>query len=827
LKAGAAYVPIDPSYPLARVQNMIRDSEARTVVTCETLREALFAELRQSVCFDRDGADLATQAMARPNVEVDPFDLAYVIYTSGSTGKPKGVEIPHRGLVNHSFAIAKNYGLGPGDRVLCSASISFDVAGEQIYPALFSGAEVVVRPDDLFDSFARFDAFVREEAITTMVLPTAFWHEWVRDLGTSGRSVPPSLRALSVGTEKALGEHLGEWDRLTEGRVKFFQGYGPTETSVTCTMYAHDRSAFDGDRPLPIGRPLPNTEIYVLDGRREPVPIGFVGELFVGGHGLARGYHLSPELTAERFVSHPFRSGERLYRTGDLGRYEPDGQIVYAGRADYQVKVRGFRVELGEIEDVLREFPGVDEVVVILREERGQKRLVAYVVATGDVEFAKLKAFAADRLPDYMVPSSVVRLTALPMTANQKVDRSALPPPARSDDEPTIERPTTELERTLAEEWGRLLGVQEIGVRDDFYTLGGDSLLAVRMLSGLEAKLGRAVPLSAFGRGPTIEKLAAFLSSTSSRRAEPLVVVVQEGDGRAPLWLLHPVGGHVVFGRWLRRHMDPRQPILGIQACGLDGEHPPLSTVEAMAELYVGLVRERQPRGPYFLAGPSMGGFLALEIAQRLKQQGEEVALLAFLDTWGPNYPRRTSSLVYFFDQLNTLRTLPTWDERIRRLHERFGPRQEDGAARRSVVPPRYEVLEGIEHNSALVEAIDRVTRANGEANVAYRPRAYDGAIVLLRAEKTTRWSGMRFDDPDNGWRPLALRGLRTISVACTHLELVDEPPPEAGRALQEEIDRVCTESTAVHRHDLTASSGPASRPTRLLIESSNHVEVH
>ena len=226
--------------------------------------------------------------------------------------------------MNHSLAIGKQYALGPGDRLLCSASISFDVVGEQIYPALFNGAEVVVRPDDLFASFRRFDAFVRAEAITAMVLPTAFWHEWVRELKRSHMTVPPGLRVLSVGTEKVSGEHLRAWQRLSAGKVRFFQGYGPTETTITSTMYAHRGAVGEAERPIPIGRPIANTQIYILDAQREPVPIGVPGELYIGGDGLARGYHRRPELTQERFVAHPFKPGARLYRTSDLARYEPD-----------------------------------------------------------------------------------------------------------------------------------------------------------------------------------------------------------------------------------------------------------------------------------------------------------------------------------------------------------------------------------------------------------------------------------------------------------------------------------------------------------------------
>jgi amino acid adenylation domain-containing protein len=787
LQAGAAYVPIDPAYPRERIAGIVADSEASVVVSLQKLRDSFFSNVPHVLCLDQameaappeDGAAMAADEAPTPG------DLAYVIYTSGSTGKPKGVEIVHRGLVNHSCAIAKNYALGPGDRLLCSASISFDVAGEQIYPALFSGAEVVVRPDDLFESFTGFDRFVRSEGISAMVLPTAFWHEWVRDLSSSGATVPTGLRVLSVGTEKALGEFLETWQTVSQGRVKFFQGYGPTEASVTCTMYAHDGSAFDTERPLPIGRPMPNAEIYILDARLRPVPVGVPGELFVGGHGLARGYHRRPDLTRERFIDHPFRPGERLYRTGDQARYEPDGQIVYIGRTDFQVKVRGFRIELGEIEDVLRHCEGVADAVVVLREDQGQKRLVAYVVTdeNGAADLGGVRAFAAQRLPEYMVPAAVVRLASFPMTPNQKVDRRALPPPPRDDDAPSILPPRNDAEREIAAIWTELLGPRPIGVRDDFYAIGGNSLLAVRMLSRLEAKHGKTYSLGAFNRRPTISGLAELQASDSDTGEDPLVVTIQDGDKRPPLWLFHPVGGHVVYGRWLQKHMHRHQPILAIQARGLDGKHPPLTTFEEMATLYYGLVREKQPHGPYFLAGPSMGGQIALEIAQRLWAAGERVALLALLDTRGPNYPRPTSAAVRFLDQVRSLSALPTWSERLAKLRERLS--RPDSIPD----PDRYDALGALAESGALVAAIERVTLANERANMAYRPVPYPGTIVLFRAARPKPWPGMRFDDPANGWGPLAQGGVRAIPIKCHHTELADTPPPEVGRGLQREID--------------------------------------
>jgi amino acid adenylation domain-containing protein len=433
LKAGGAYIPIDPTYPADRVAYLIEDSGAQTVVTMDQLRQTLFAGLENVICLDGHATILTGLSSDPVASDVQPENLAYVIYTSGSTGKPKGVEICHRSLINHSWAIADNYQLDVGDRMLQSASISFDVAGEQIYPALFRGATVVVRPDDLMESFARFSTFVSSQAITTMILPTAFWHAWTLELEESGQTVPASIRALSVGTEKALGHRLEQWQKVSGGRVAFFQGYGPTETTVTSTMYCHDGRTLDAHAALPIGRPLPNTELYILDAYLQPVPVGCPGELHIGGDGLARGYFKHPELTAEKFIANPFsKNNARLYKTGDLARYLPDGNIEFLDRRDNQVKIWGFRVELGEIEAVLAQHADVKDAVVTVREDiPGDKRLMGYVVPKNEqsLVIGELNRFMKQKLPSYMMPSAFVILRALPMTSNGKVNRKALPLP--------------------------------------------------------------------------------------------------------------------------------------------------------------------------------------------------------------------------------------------------------------------------------------------------------------------------------------------------------------------------------------------------------------
>jgi surfactin family lipopeptide synthetase A len=487
LKAGGVCLPLDPKYPRERLDYMLEDAQAPLLLTTQALLPAS-AHADTTVLFmDQLGEDLAGQTATNPENGARPDDLAYLIYTSGSTGKPRGVLLTHRGLVNHSAAVIKLYGLSASDRTLQFSSLSFDIAIEEIFPTWAAGGAVVLRDEDLALGLLDFMGLVRRQGISVLDLPTAYWHEWVHELVDRQAALPDSLRLVIVGGEKASLAALRRWRKLAGSRVRWINTYGPTEASVIATAYEPGAEA-DSLSVLPIGRPVANTRIHLLDRNIHPVPVGVAGELHIGGPGVARGYLNRPELTAEKFVADPFTSepGARLYKTGDLARWLPDGQIEFIGRTDHQVKIRGFRVELGEIEAALMQHPEVSDAVMIVREESGDKRLVAYVVrqqgaASGA---ADLRSFLKTKLPEYMVPASVVLLQAMPMTPNGKVDRRALPAP-----EPgpvaalsVAVAPRDELESQLARIWEEVLKFQPISVNQNFFELGGHSLLAVRLM---------------------------------------------------------------------------------------------------------------------------------------------------------------------------------------------------------------------------------------------------------------------------------------------------------------------------------------------------------
>lgn len=540
LKAGGACLPLDPAYPPERLAFMLEDAAPPVVLTEGRLASRLPTSSARIEHLDSPGLAVRAGLAARagppvqaglrlgppPGLEGD--HLAYVIYTSGSTGAPNGVLLGHRGLVNHCLAAVNLYGLSPADRVLQLCSLSFDVSIEEMFPAWASGATVVLRPDDLPLLGRGWLDWLASQRITVCNLPTAYWHEWTRDLKAMGAKVPESIRVLIVGGEKASGGTYHAWLEAGGARVRFFNAYGPTETSVMSTIF---EAPSGGEVPPetrpgevadpPIGRALPNTELHTLDPAGRPVPPGDPGELYIGGAGLAWGYLRRPELSSRRFVPDPFsgRPGARLYRTGDLVRRLADGQLEFLGRLDDQVKVRGHRIECGEVEAALRRHPGVDDAVVVLRGDGGEGRLVAYVIPQegSGTEPGELRAWLAGRLPAYMVPAAFVALGQFPLGPNGKLDRNALPAPVRNRLRARADEGCrTNTETALAPLWWGALGIGDCGRNQDFFDLGGHSLLAARLAASIGESLGVALPMKAIFEHPTLAGLAAWIDQAGT-----------------------------------------------------------------------------------------------------------------------------------------------------------------------------------------------------------------------------------------------------------------------------------------------------------------------
>jgi amino acid adenylation domain-containing protein len=521
LKAGGAYVPLDPSYPQERLAFVLEDGQVAVLITERSLRENLPASAAQVV--EIEDAFAPTPAIGGP--AATPENTAYVIYTSGSTGRPKGVEVRHRGVVNFLESMARRPGLAAGDVLLAVTTVSFDIAVLEIFLPLAVGARVELAGRDVAADGARLMALLESSGATAMQATPATW-KMLLEAGWQGK---PGLEAL-CGGEGLPADLARELLARVGPDGTLWNLYGPTETTVWSAL--QPVTAADAERPLvPIGRPIANTVIHLLDRNLEPVPAGIHGELYIGGEGLARGYLRRPELTAERFVPDGTGvavSGARLYRTGDLARYLADGGLEFLGRADHQVKVRGFRIEPGEVEAALAKAPGVREAVVLAREDRaGDRRLVAYVVSsgvnTGEAPKAEeLREALGRTLPSYMVPGVFVFLDRLPLTPNGKVDRKALPAPelSRSEGDQEYLAPRTPVETSLAAIWAEVLGVERVGVRDDFFALGGHSLKATSVLARVRDGLRADLPLSVVFERRTVEGMAAAVEAALAAETE-------------------------------------------------------------------------------------------------------------------------------------------------------------------------------------------------------------------------------------------------------------------------------------------------------------------
>ncbi|MCG8363957.1 MAG: amino acid adenylation domain-containing protein [Pseudanabaenales cyanobacterium] len=644
LKAGGAYAPLDPTYPPERLAFMLDDTQVSVLLSQQTLLEKLPGHQAHIVCLDQDWSVISRECQENPNPDITAETLAYVMYTSGSTGKPKGVSVRHQGVVR--LVKETNYAnLRAEDVFLQLAPISFDASTFEIWGCLLNGAQLILFPAHT-PSLEELGQIIQQHQVTILWLTAGLFHLMVDQRLEDLRSV----RQLLAGGDVLSVPHVQRL-RQTLTNCQLINGYGPTEnTTFTCCHPITDPPS--PGHSVPIGRPIANTQVYILDRHQQPVPVGVYGELYVGGDGLARGHLNCPDLTAEKFIPNPFWAGgrrqvegggerrdvettpPRLYKTGDLGRYLPDGNIEFLGRIDHQVKIRGFRIELGEIETVLAQHSAVKDVIVTVREDApDDKRLIAYVVPRQNQApiCDQLRRFLKQQLPGYMTPGAFVLLEALPLTPNGKIDRRALLPPAewRQGAGGTFTPPRDDMERQLTKIWENIFGIEPIGLRDDFFELGGHSLLAVRLFAAIEKTFDQRLPLAKLFEGPTIEHLASVLRQDKSQPSSSSLVAIQPLGRKPPLFCVHSGFGEVLFYQNLAFRLDLERPVYGLQALGADGQTAPLTQIEEMAAYYIKEIQTLQPKGPYFLGGLCVGGIIALEMACQLQAQGYDVPLVA------------------------------------------------------------------------------------------------------------------------------------------------------------------------------------------------------
>jgi len=773
LKAGGAYVPLDPNYPGERLAFQLTDLEAPVLLCRKVLGERL-AQHASSVLPVEEWADsTSSESSENPAPSVRPDHLAYVLYTSGSTGRPKGALISHRSLVNYLTWCAIGYPAHQGSGSPLHTPIGFDLTVTSLFPPLLAGRSVVlIREDPTLETLA--DALCSGDFGVVKLTPShleALSHK---------PSLEPSkilTRMFVIGGEALKGETAAYW-RKHAPTVRMVNEYGPTEATVGCCVY---EVPVDGVpmSAIPIGRPIPNVRLYVLDRHLQPVPIGVPGELHIAGVGLARGYHRRPELTSEKFISNPFDDDPqaRLYKTGDLVRYRPDGNLEFLGRLDDQVKIRGNRIELGEIEAAITECEGIREAVVTAQKgAAGDLRLVAYIVAYQGTTLKEdqIRTLLKRKMPEYMLPSRFVVLPVFPLTRNGKIDRQALQavdPPPEPRQASSI-APRDSVEYRLLKIWEEVLSISPIGMDDDFFDLGGDSLQSIMLLASIEGTFNRKLPLGVLYEAPTIAGLAARLGDPDSLIA-PLVVAIQPSGSRPPFLC---VGAFAMF-RPLAYKLGFDQPFLGVPLPSPQELAVPYR-LEDIAANCVKTIRATQAEGPYFVGGWCDAGILAYEIAQQLRRQGQQVALLVLFDAQNQsskkNLSRKDAAFagVFFIgqwlkQQYRTLRHLPG-REVVQYLRSALAWRIYSIKQRIWTLVYRTELRAGAALSGQSLE----VTQVLPVCVEDYEPQPYDGPTLLFQcADRPTG----RYRDSQYGWGKLA-NNLQICEVPGDHMTMFSDP---------------------------------------------------
>ena len=796
MKTGAAYVPIDPDYPVDRQEYILENSAVGLLIAdndyllLETLPESRLVRLKQ--------IDLNNFQDDNINAQIDSSQLAYTIYTSGSTGKPKGVMIEHQSAVNLLQWVNIEFSIGPQDCLLFITSMCFDLSVYDIFGLLAAGGSIVmVEKQELMDAPVLKDMLVKHKVTFWDSVPSTMDY-FVSELGSANTSdFENHLRLVFMS---------GDWIpvNLPDRIKKVFPGAriislgGATEGTVWSNFYPIDKVEA-GWTSIPYGKPIANNFFYILDEQLKPVLPGAEGELYIGGVGVARGYANDAEKTAKAFIKGPFNSslGGRMYKTGDYGRMLPGMNMEFIGRIDDQVKIRGFRIELGEITSVLQKHENVKSAVVLAKTVSGhEKELVAFF--TGDAQIAALKAYLSEQLPPYMMPAHFVALDSIPLTGNGKVDKKALLQFASpSADEFTFyAAPRTNVEKMLADIWSEYLGLKKISIYDNFFELGGHSLIAVKVMTKIERLTGKRLPLASLFEKPTIERMARLLNLDATAITWDALVPIKTGGAKMPLYIVHGAGLNVLLFNAVAMGLSPDQPVYGLQAKGLNGIDEPLTRIEDMAAHYIDSILAQNPGGPYALAGFSFGGIIAYEMARQLQEMGREVNLVALFDTnayntifYDPIGTKLRKQFSYYANNIvHTLKFVNGFSNTV----------VEKSTLLKRKVIRRYWSLTKKQDQPGFFGYSHKIDKCNQEALVRYQLKPQNIKVDVFKAETRTFYVK---DTAFLGWRPFALNGVTVHNIPGEHNTIFKAPNDKIFAAeLQKCLDRISPEQQASNK---------------------------
>jgi amino acid adenylation domain-containing protein len=832
-KAGGIYVPLDPTHPSERLAVMLEDTQPQVLLTQSPLLSSLPTTATPTICLDRDGSRLAALPTTPPGTAISLSQTAAIIYTSGTTGKPKGVMISQRNLMNYVLLASDRYRISAQDVMPAIARFTFSITFFELLLPLVAGGKLIILERDHVLDFKRFVQTLAQ--LTVLHTSPSLMRKLLGYIQAQNIDLSwfRGVRHASVGGDLADAALL---ERMTQvfKTAEIFVIYGCSEVSCMGCTYPVPR--YDSLGQSRVGKPFNNVSVRLYDAQQNLVPIGVAGEIYFGGAGVTQGYLNRPDLTQEKFVE---IDGQRFYRTGDLGRYDADGNLEILGRSDFQIKLRGIRIELGDIEAALRQAPGVRDGVVMARllnhrataNQNGdrvtaqsapeEKSLIAYVVleSRSDVAIVALRQFLQAKLPDYMVPAAFVPLDALPVNINLKVDRYALPEPSPENlagCQPFV-APRDEYEQRLAKIWETLLGISSIGVQDNFFEVGGDSLQSATLMTQIEQEFGKALALSTLLTEPTIEQLAAVLKQTKQSDLHQSIVPLRKGGSKPPIFLIHDGEGETLLYRNLALRLHPEHPVYGIQPHSRDG-YPILHTrIEEIVAYYVEKIQQVQPHGPYCLGGLCIGGFIAFEVARQLQNRQEAVAMVALIDTADLEAPLRRSQTTKRLNSLaNALNSskprsrsqrLFTFANIIRKKATNVIAYEVKSKVAKMKTDRKIKLLRFYRDRQlplpAFLKNISvRVTLKFAERS--YVPEAlYPGAVLLFRAtQKSSAFDGTEIDDtpyselydaPLLGWERRTTSGVAGVRLYDTpggHSSMLQEPNVQViAAAMQTYID--------------------------------------